>query len=520
MKKVLFSLMALAIALSACKKEEQIVPEIKADKTEITIPLAGTEEEEFFVEFSTNVEWTAAVDPTIEWCTITPKKGVAGAAKIKVVAEANTLREDRSATITVKAETVEKVFTLHQSGIPHLDIETKRVIIDLKGNEVVVPVTTNVKFTAVAEENDWLTINTDESSIKFSASENKSPDPRKLNVSVKAEGHEDLTVDIRVVQNGRLALVWSKKPKTDWADFNLSGGARMAAYGDFILLANGSKIFALNPKDGTIAQTISLPEGMKAQSLCVDDAGNVIFAANAKWAADGAAEMFRIYTTKSVTEAPKLLIEYNSGNIWCGEMGNVRVQGNIEKDAVITAYASYSAYWMAWEVKGGVVGALKCAVTPYTSSAYCGCVYPNGAALADGLWFIGYGGDYNLKYCADSATNKWADAYVTGSTWMENYDCISTAKVGDKKYMAISASCHFDYDSTDLSILDVTDPAAVQLVTKYAADALVERNKDYKNLDWTDAGTFADVCLVAKGEVLYLYFIDVNYGAAGCIELQ
>ena len=31
MKKVLFSLMALAIALTACKKEEQIVPEIKAD---------------------------------------------------------------------------------------------------------------------------------------------------------------------------------------------------------------------------------------------------------------------------------------------------------------------------------------------------------------------------------------------------------------------------------------------------------------------------------------------------------
>lgn len=51
MKKVLFSLMALAIALTACKKEEQIVPEIKADKTEITIPLAGTEEEEFLLSF-------------------------------------------------------------------------------------------------------------------------------------------------------------------------------------------------------------------------------------------------------------------------------------------------------------------------------------------------------------------------------------------------------------------------------------------------------------------------------------
>ena len=46
MKKVLFSLMALAIALTACKKEEQIVPEIKADKTEINVPVTGTEDAE------------------------------------------------------------------------------------------------------------------------------------------------------------------------------------------------------------------------------------------------------------------------------------------------------------------------------------------------------------------------------------------------------------------------------------------------------------------------------------------
>ena len=53
MKKVLFSLMALAIALTACKKEEQIVPEIKADKTEIDVPVTGTEdaEEDVFIVF-------------------------------------------------------------------------------------------------------------------------------------------------------------------------------------------------------------------------------------------------------------------------------------------------------------------------------------------------------------------------------------------------------------------------------------------------------------------------------------
>lgn len=75
MKKVLFSLMALAIALTACKKEEQIVPEIKADKTEINVPVTGTEdaEEDVFIVFTANVDWTASVQ-NAEWLTITPAR--------------------------------------------------------------------------------------------------------------------------------------------------------------------------------------------------------------------------------------------------------------------------------------------------------------------------------------------------------------------------------------------------------------------------------------------------------------
>lgn len=68
--------MALAIALTACKKEEQIVPEIKADKTEINVPVTGTEdaEEDVFIVFTANVDWTASVQ-NASWLTITPAKG-------------------------------------------------------------------------------------------------------------------------------------------------------------------------------------------------------------------------------------------------------------------------------------------------------------------------------------------------------------------------------------------------------------------------------------------------------------
>ena len=200
-------------------------------------------------------------------------------------------------------------------------------------------------------------------------------------------------------------------------------------------------------------------------------------------------------------------------------MCNVRVKGNVKQNAVITAYAAYSAYWMAWDVTSGKVGSLVCNTTPYTSNTDCGCVYPEGTSLADGLWFIGYGGDYNLKYCSAPAKNEWTTAYVTGSTWMENYNCISTLKVGDTEYLATLASCHFNYDSTNIIVLDITDKNAVSEFYKF--DCWGQANwVDNENQDWTGAGTFADVCMTEQNGGMDIYYIDVNYGVAGCLKIM
>lgn len=314
-----------------------------------------------------------------------------------------------------------------------------------------------------------------------------------------------------------MSLIRSKIPAKEWEGFTPAEGARMAVVNDYLLVANGGRILIVNPADGAITKTVTLPDGFKAQSLCVDDAGNVLFAANADWSKQ---DMFLIYTVKSVEDTPKLLIEYNSANIRSLGMCNVRVKGDITKNAVITAYASFSAYWMAWEIKDGKIGDLKCNTTPYTSNPNSGCVAPVGASLSDGLWFIGHGGTDNLNYCADVYANNWVESYVTGISWTENNDVISTVTLGGKTYPALLYSCHFDYDSTDAIILDVTDPKAAKEYVKYAGDCLVNRGDDWSNSDWTGAGYFADACLVEKDGVLYLYFIDVNYGAAACISVQ
>lgn len=522
MKRILLFATFAALALVSCKKENAVTPEIKADKTEYTLPLAGTEETDFYVEFTANVDWTAALKDSPEWISISPKKGTAAeAGKIKIVAEANAANDPRSAVLVVTAGTAKQEFTLTQPQKDAFLLVESSAEIDSKGGTVTIKVMTNVDYTVtIPSDATWITkADTKaygEQTVSLNVAKNDSDDSRTAVITVSAGGFND--VEFTIIQKGKRRIEWNVKVK-ELSDFVPEDGARLAKYGDYLLLANGSRIFALDPENGKVMKKIELPKGYKAQSLCVDDAGNVLFAANASWSAS---DMFRIYTVSSLDETtPSLLIEYNSANIWCSDMCNVRVKGNIKQSAVITAYASYSAYWMAWEVTSGKVGSLQCDTTPYTSNTNCGCVCPVGTSLADGLWFIGYGPDYNLKYCSNPAENEWSNAYTTGSSWMENYDCISTLKLGNTEYLAILASCHFNYDSTNIVVLNATNRSSVSLFYEFDCEGLVSRTEDYANEDWTDAGTFADCCLAAESESTFdVYYVDVNYGILGCLKID
>ncbi len=518
MKRILLFATVAALALVSCKKEETVTPEIKANQTEYTLPLGGTEETTFYVEFTTNVDWTAAVKEDVEWISISPKKGVAGAGKIKIVADANNDNDPRTAVLVVTAGTAQQEFTLTQPQKDAFSLVKSSAEIDSNGGTVEVKVMTNIDYTVtIPSDVTWITkADTKaygEQTTVLTVAKSDEFDPRSAVVTVSADGFD--TLEFTITQSGTACTVWNLAVK-DLKDFVPEDGARLARYGEYLLLANGSRILALNPANGEVQQTIELPTGYKAQSLCVDEAGNVVFAANAKWANS---EMFRIYTVSSLNEVPSLLIEYNSANIWSSDMCNVRVKGNVKQNAVITAYASYSAYWMAWDITSGNVGDLVCNTTPYTSNTDCGCVYPAGTSLADGLWFIGYGGEYNLEYCSAPSKNEWTVAYETFSTWMENYDCISTVKVGNKEYLATLASCHFNYDSTNIIVLDITDKNAVTEFYEY--DCWGEANwVDNVNQDWTGAGTFADVCISEQDGGIELYYIDVNYGIVGCRKIK
>lgn len=608
MKKIALFLMA-AIAVISCKPEEAaIVPEVtvNTDEATLVIPTAGGEA---VISFTTNVDWTANIAETTDWCTLTPSTGKAGEVTVKLIAQKNETNDNRIATVVITAQDVVKQVKVTQlqknalvlsgesafevpaeggevkftvsanvtlTATPDVDwiVATKAmqnteysftvaandgaarsgkiVVTDgtlkeeitvnqaawvpvfevspaedqwlaVAGGTVELNVNANVEYEVTMDENDWLTLAGENGAYTLTAGENPSFDYRVVGVYVtpKDEAFAESTVAFYVFQNGHASKLWTKNPAADLSGYDASQKVRLAKYGEYVLVANGAKVYALNAADGTLATTYELPAAV--QSLCTDDAGNILVATEASYGG-----VLSLYTVADpANPVPELLNEWDTANYYGTDVGNVRVKGNLKGNAVITATVSAGAGGAAlmWEVKDG-----ECSTWYWTSVPYAAdltqyaCVAPVGTSFADGLFYIGYNGSANdLYYVANpmmDAASEWTNAYVTGSGWMENWNSISTAEWNGTKYAAILASCHFNYDDADAYLLNVNDPAAASLVYTYVGTYDVTRAEDWSNTNWTGAGTYSDILLMPTEDALLMVYVDSNYGAMSCVAIQ
>ncbi len=317
--------------------------------------------------------------------------------------------------------------------------------------------------------------------------------------------------------------LWTVNPVTDLEGYDASKKVRLAKYGDYILVANTTKVYALNPADGSVAVTYNMPEGTTFQSFCVDDAGNIVVTTDCVYG-----ETMGIYLIADpANPQPVLIKEWNTENYYGYDVGNLRIKGDVKGNAVMTVLVSSGAGGavIMWEIENGECSTWYGVNPPYEVNAVaCGCVAPLGTKFEDGLIYAGYGGDYNIKYLAnpvlDNYENTWATSYVTGYSWMENMNCLATAEYEGKKYAAFTAGCHFDYDSADAILLDITDSAAAKLVYSYDGYGDVERDGEGANLDWTNLGNHSDILLVPTDDALLMVYVDTNYGAMSCIAVR
>ena len=491
---------------------------ISGEKT-FSVPSEGGE-----VKFAVNHNLAIDVTTDADWLTQTKAMETS---EITFAVAANTGAE-RTAEIVVKAGALKQTLTVTQAAwVPVFEVEPAAdQWIALEGGSVSVTVNANVEYTVTVGENDWLTVTNEGGVYTFTAGANAAFEYRSIDVTVAPvdETFAESAVAFYVFQNGRANKLWAKHPAEDYEGFDASQQVKLAQYGEYLLLANTTKVYVLNPLDGSVVSTIDVPAGMAAQNVLVDDAGNVLFGADAL---DGAGDVTLYYVADPFNPVPEQLFSWNAGNYYCAGAGNIRVKGNIKDDAVITAVVTDGAggACLAWEVVDGVVGDWKWTNPPYTNWNVASlCFAPLGATMADGFFYIGYGGDYNLQYTDSFVAGggtTWAPTYVTGSSWMENYNCIATAEWNGNKYAAVVAGCHFDYDAADVFLLNVNNPAAAEHVYTHHGDG--DADWDWTagvNPNWTGLGTYSDVLLVPTADALLMVYVDSNYGAMACVAIK
>ena len=512
-----------------------------ADGTEIVIPLVqviditfNIPEENVYgaesLEFSYVITGGTEKNRVAAICTSGVASVTATDANNGVIKISSLVGADFECTVFVTDGVERTIFkTLKfRSGV--FTTEEDEIYVGFDAAVLTIPVATSMEF-VVTPECDWITlaaetkaeVKTEEIVLNVAANADMASRSAYVSFVPKDEAAADMAFKVAVFQTGHANKVWSAEVK-DIEGYDPTQRVKLAKYGDYILLANTTKVYLLNPADGAVVSTIDMPAGFAAHNVLVDDAGNVLIGSDAL---DGAGDVTLYYVADPFNPVPEPIFSWNAGNYYCVGAGNIRVKGNVKDDAVITAVVTDGAggACLAWEVVDGVVGDWKWTNPPYTNwNVPSLCFAPLGATMADGFFYIGYGGDYNLQYTSTFVAGGgtiWAPTYVTGSSWMENYNCIATATWKENKYAAIVMGCHFDYDAADAVLLDVNDPAAAKFVYKHAGDG--DADWDWGagvNNSWTAGGTYSDVLLVPTADTLLMVYVDSNYGTIGCVAIQ
>ena len=162
MKKVWFMLAMMVCIFASCSDgggEEPITPTPKPEevKNEITIDSGiisnglsfSSAEGEQSISFSVNADWTLSIASTTSgttWCKASATSGNKGTANVKFTVSENTDNEDRSVSVTIKAGTVSKTFTITQKGADALLVTTTKYEVAQEGGQIEIEVKANIDY--------------------------------------------------------------------------------------------------------------------------------------------------------------------------------------------------------------------------------------------------------------------------------------------------------------------------------------------------------------------------------------
>ena len=503
MKKIALFLSIVAAAI-ACEQVEPITPpEIDFANPDVVIAYEGSEDESVKLSFNVNVDWTAELDQTYDWITITPTSGPAGEASITVIATANKSKEERAAVVKVTAGVSVLNFDIVQAGSPSLTVEPEEVVFPSTGGTQDVTVKANVKYVVTIPENDWLTYKFNEATGVYTlkAEANEAYAARTLTITL-SNNVDGVSESVVVSQDGRAKVLWEKS-FADYASVIFGDPIHVAYIGENVLISTGKAIHAFKASDASYVSEVAIPEGFVVGSMTNDDAGNVVFASLLDGYATG-----DIYAISAIDAAP-VKVASLTNNVYVAA-SNLRAGGDVTKTGVVVMYAYYEHYWVGCDIVDGVAGESKCGpITPLsgagaTGTPNNGCVTPVGTKLEDGF-LATY---YTSPALMTNVGGEWvavgpADIF-TGN---DNNCAVARAAFGSEKFAAVAVGAHFTWSATGAHLYDLSTG---EKVYTYATTS--------ESL--TNLGVTADVALQATKDALYMYVTDLNRGKIACIEIK
>ncbi len=493
---------------------------IRPVENEAEVPAKGGE---LKIAVQHNVEVTAT--PNVDWITVAESKAMETSELVFNVAK-NEGPESRTGTILLANGAFETEVTVTQQA-PAMEIDpAESKTFDGNGGSFEVTVTANVDYT-VDPDVDWITVSNTGDKYTFTvASGYNEPSDRTGYIWFYGDGKTldtegkvvDLAGYIPVTQTGTATVLWSKETK-DYSGFTLGASARLAVKDNMLIVSTGTEVHVLNAETGAYMQKVNLPEGFTPHSIVNDDAGNVLVAADAAW--QGKLTIFKLSSLNDIAN-PTPFIVYDNVDIYSATLTGIRVTGDVNKEAVVTAYGktlSIPVYYVAWEVTGGVAGSAifgstnEARVSPAWGQG-AGYICPAGSKLSDGVYYNAYiaNNGYKHEYCADPAGAKtWVEAYTAVSTWESGPAAASVAKVNGKTYMACLEYTFFNYSATYSYVLDITAPATPALY--YRAANL------HLGLSALAGSAGGDIVMVAGDNCLKVYAIDNGQGVIVAVNV-
>ena len=471
-----------------------------------------------------------------DWISVeapTTKAMVTNKYTIKVLPNEGEAREGRVSIVSTDSEVKDIIIVFKQLRwepifeVTYGNPETELVLGNTAGTATMT-IKTNVELTVDLEQTDWLTMKNENNVFTFTATANEAFATRRaaLKITTPVEG---IGLDTRIKQYGHANPSWSIAPLADIKGFD-KGITRLAQTNNMLVVKNGNNVFVLDAKNGKTLQTIALPSDMNIEDVTSDDKGNILIGSLKEvqnGEKDGKPVMQKhlyISRIKDLSKLePEILIDFNCANIAGGTHSNIRVHGDLNANAVITATVGGNpSYILAWQIENGKIKALEetkwgpkiwyYLTAPYQSwNAHNCAAISAGTSFAEGAYYIGYGKPYSLHYFnqIDNNKTKSTEVFKTGAAGNDNFTCLSAAEFKGKKYLAYTQSAHFDYSACKLVILDVTDPLKVNKV--------YEQNIEGK---FSGKGAFADVILYTTQDKMYAYYVDVNKNTLGGVEIK